>query len=169
MYDNLKVLTINGLKKSLNRLDRAKLRPKEQSSKKPSLDEVIVESNKVLGKFKGVWPFDFFPDEVLLDKQAITIVRHHFWGVFAKITCHYDDLVNSQVNVGPLFGSLNIYSKYFTDGEEVVKWFSNTDAQRIHAILQGLLIARKEGVDLKETPDDELLTKLHKIGTHTGL
>lgn len=136
---------------------------------KPTIDEVLEESNIVLAKFRGVWPFDFFPDEIIIDKQAVTIVRHWFFGVGQKITCHFDDLVNAEVNVGPFFGSLNIYSKYFTDGVEHVKWFSASDARRIHAILQGLLIAKKEGVDLKTVPNEEILGKLYEIGTHKGL
>lgn len=139
------------------------------TDEKPTIDEVLEESNIVLAKFRGVWPFDFFPDEVIIDKQAVTIVRHWFFGVGQKITCHFDDLVNAEVNVGPFFGSLNIYSKYFTDGVEHVKWFSAGDARRIHAILQGLLIAKKEGVDLKSVPNDEILGKLYEIGTHLGL
>jgi len=141
----------------------------EKSEEKPSLDRIMEESNEILAHFRGVWPFDFFPDEVIIDKKAITIVRHWFFGVGQKITCHFDDLVNAEVNVGPFFGSLKIYSKYFTDGEEDIKWFSRGDAKKIHAILQGLLMAKKEGVDLHDIPNDELLTKLYKIGKHRGL
>lgn len=78
--------------------------------------------------------------------------------------CHFDDLVNSHVNVGPFFGSLSIFSKYFTDGEEQVHWFSRRNAEKIHAILQGLLIAKKEGVDLKSLSKEELIPKLYQIG-----
>lgn len=140
-----------------------------EDSKAPTLDDIVQESNEVLARFKGVFPFDFFPDEVIIDKQAITIVRNFFFGVKGKIICHYDDLVNSEVNLGPFFGSFTIYSKYFTDGEEKVNWFSKGDAKKIHAILQGLLIARKEGVNLKTLSRGDILNKLYQIGTHKGL
>lgn len=143
--------------------------PPSPSEEKPTLDQVIEQSNIILGRFRGVWPFDFFPDEVIIDKQSVTIVRHNFFFSKGKITCHFEDLVNSEFNVGPFFGSMSIYSKYFTDGEEQIHWFSRDSILRIHAILQGLLIAKKEGVDLKSVPDDELLAKLYELGTHTGL
>lgn len=138
-------------------------------AEKPSLDQIMQESNQVLAHFRSVWPFDFFPDEVIIDKKAITIVRHWFFGVGQKITCHFEDLVNSEVQIGPFFGSIKIYSKYFTDGEEDVNWFSRSDAKKIHAILQGLLMAKKEGADIQNIPNDELLYKLYHIGTHRGL
>lgn len=158
-------IAVNGLRSYLK--ERSSNMPDEQ--KKPTLDEVVQESNEVLVKFKGVFPFDPFPDEVIIDKQAITILRHIFFGVTQKITCHFDDLVNSEVNLGPFFGSLNVYSKYFTDGVETVKWFSRGDAAKIHAILQGLLIAKKEGVDLKNMTKEDILQKLYTIGTHKEL
>jgi hypothetical protein len=105
-----------------------------------------------------------FPDEVSLDRQTLTITRNIFWGVQQKVICHYQDLVNSHVNLGPFFGSLNIYSKYFTDGEEQVNWFSKKDAEKMHAILQGLLITQKEGIDLKDLSREEIVAKLYSIG-----
>jgi len=170
-YENSKTLAIQSLRRFLNEFKRVNPQPQVQSTeeKKPTLDQVLEESNEVLARFRGVWPFDFFPDEVIVDKKAITIVRHWFFGVGQKITCHFEDLVNAEVNVGPFFGSMSIYSKYFTDGQEDVKWFSRGDAKKLHAILQGLLMARKEGVDIKNIPNDELLEKLYKIGTHRGL
>lgn len=172
MSDNLKRWTTKSLIKYLNQSRRVaeKSQPVEnQSEEKPTLDEVLEESNEVLAHYTGVWPFDFFPDEVIIDKKAVTIVRHWFFGVSQKITCNYDDLVNAEVNLGPFFGSMSIYSKYFTDGEERVNWFSRESARQIHAILQGLLMAKKEGVDIKSIPNDELINKLTNIGTHRGL
>ena len=139
-----------------------------REEEKTALDLLVQESNEIIARFKGVWPFDLFPDEVIIDKHAITIVRHIFFGISRKIICHFDDLVNSEVNVGPFFGSLKIYSKYFTDGEEDIKWFSRSDAATIHAILQGLLTVRKEGISLKDLSPEDIISKLYDLGTKNG-
>ena len=170
-YDNLKRLTINGLRKSLkkSRISNELLHPDKkqeasQQEKRDKLDTLTQESNEILISVKGVWPFDLFPDEIAIDRQTITITRNIFWGIHSRVVCHYQDLVKADLNVGPFFGSLNIYSKYFTDGEEVVKWFSKKNATTIHAVLQGLLIAQKEGIDLRELPREEVIEKLYSIG-----
>lgn len=163
MSENLKRLTTKALTNYLKKYKQ------DNEKKNPTLDSIVEESNEILAHFKGVWPFDLFPDEVIIDKQAVTIIRHWFFGVGQKITCHFDDLVNAEMNIGPFFGSIQIYSKYFTDGEEDIKWFSRSDVKKIHALLQGLLIAKKEGVDIKSLSKDEILHKLYKIGSHMGL
>lgn len=139
----------------------------EHQEKSDKLTTLAKESNEVLIAAKGVWPFDLFPDEISIDRQTITIIRNLFWGVQQRVICHYQDLVKSDLNAGPFFGSLNIYSKYFTDGEEKIKWLTKKDATTIHAVLQGLLIAQKESLDLKELPKEEVIAKLYSIGMRT--
>ena len=131
---------------------------------KIDLDEIARESHEELARFKAVWPFDLFPDEIIINKSNVTIIRHFFFFVEEKIICHFDDLINTHLNIGPFFGSIGILSKYFTDGREDVQWFSRRDAERLHAILQGLLIARKEGVSLRQLPKETIIEKLYAIG-----
>lgn len=175
MSEHLKTLAINGLRKFLSKYNAEERQQKAQTSvsqspkqsheeNKADLDRIAFDSHDELAKFRGVWPFDFFPDEVIINRTNITIIRHYFFFVSQKIICHFDDLVNAHVNAGPFFGSLSIYSKYFTDGQEDIKWFSRNSAERIHAILQGLLIARKEGVDIKTMSKEEIIPKLYQIG-----
>lgn len=137
---------------------------KSPQEKHEDLEQVVQESNEVLATFRGVFPFDIFPDEVIIDKQSITIIRHFFIGISQRVNSHFDDLVNSEVNLGPFFGSINVYSKYFTEGVERVNWLSRDGAQALHEILQGLLITRKEGVDLKDLSREEIIFKLRQIG-----
>jgi len=130
---------------------------------KADLDKIARDSHDELARFHGVWPFDLFPDEIIINRTNVTIVRHYFFFVSEKMICHFEDLVNSHVNVGPFFGSIAIFSKYFTDGEEDLHWFSRTNAEKVHAILQGLLIVKKEGVDISNVPKEEIIPKLYAI------
>lgn len=134
--------------------------------KKINIDDVAKESKEQLAMFKAVFPFDFFPDKVVIDSQSITIVHNFFFGVKQKVMSHFDDLAHSELNVGPLFGSIKIFSKYFVDGEEQINWLTRRDASDLHAIIQGILISRKENVDLKSVPKEELIYKLHEIGNN---
>lgn len=140
--------------------------PQDAPKHTPTLSDIAEESGQELLRFRAVFPFDLFPDEIVIDSQSITIVHHLFFLVKQKVICHFDDLAHSEVNVGPLFGSIRIYSKYFVDGEERIGWLSRNAALKLHAIAQGVLIARKEGVSLKSVPKEELMDKLYKIGNH---
>lgn len=171
MYENLKRLTINGLTRYLqmSRTENAKNPQEQQREKAPEeqqadLDRIAIDSQEELARFRGVFPFDLFPDEIIINKTNITVIRHYFFFVSQKLICHFDDLVNSHVNVGPFFSSISIISKYFTDGQEDVKWLSRQDGEKVHAVLQGLLLSRKEGVDLKRLPKEEIIDKLIAIG-----
>lgn len=136
----------------------------DNQEQQADLDTVVEESNEILVRFRGVWPIDLFPDEVEIDRHTITVRNRAFWNVEKKSVCHYDDLVNSEINLGPFFGSISIFSKYFTDNHERVRWLSRKDAKNLQAFLQGILIARKEGVDLKGLTRNEIIAKLYTIG-----
>lgn len=133
-------------------------------AKKADLDRIAADSHDELATFRTVFPFDLFPDEIIINRTNITLIHNYFFFVSQKLICHFDDLVNSHVHLGPFFGSLQIISKYFTDGEEDIKWLSRKNAETIHAILQGLLIAKKEKVDLKGLPREEIISRLYQIG-----
>lgn len=127
-------------------------------------NEIASESQEVLISMKAVWPFDFFPNEIKLDRQTITIKRNYFFKVSKTLVSHHRDILNSNLNIGPFFGSLLINTKYLTHDEFTINWLWRDDALLLHEVLQGLLIAQKEEVDTKGLPKDDLIYKLREMG-----
>lgn len=141
---------------------------KGKSKAKEDFREFTANAHEILLHVKGVFPFDIFPDEAKLDRQMLTIRRNIFPGISKTVTSHHDDILNSHLDQGPLFGSVTIHLKYVTDGEETIKWLSKRDAKELHVLLQGILSARKNEIDLTPLNRSELLKRLEEMGDTVG-
>lgn len=141
----------------------------EDVTEPPKLEDefnrVANETQEVLLHLKTAIPFDPFPDEVRVDRQTIIVIRHIFWGVSHTVSSHLDDILNSHVNKGPFFGSLIINTRYLTEDEFTINWLSRNDADKLHKFIQGLMVAKKEELDLSGMPKDELIDKILILGS----
>ena len=166
MYANLRHLTINGLTKYSKKFKKDS-EEREVGSEKLT-DEQFTEfahkTKEVLIHVKGVWPFDLFPDEATLDRQKFVVKRHILWGVSKTQSAHHDDILDSNLSLGPIFGSVTVHMKYVTNGEETINWLTKENATRLHIMLQGLLSSKKNGMDLTPLSTDELKKRLMQMG-----
>lgn len=136
----------------------------QKQDKEDEFFEFAKKTKEVLIQVHGVWPFDFFPDVATLNRSMFIVKRNVFIGVSKTITCHHDDILDSHLNLGPFFGSVSIHMKYVTNGVEVINWLSRKDAIRLHAILQGLLAAKKNNLDINTLDREGLAERLEAIG-----
>lgn len=173
--DDSKTLTINSLKRFLNEYKKVKLRPQERNTvvlkqEKPKkltdkeFTEFAKKSQEILVRVRGVWPFDFFPNVATLDRQKFVVKRNVFWGISKLISSHHDDILDSHLNLGPYFGSVLVHMKYMTNEVETINWLTRSDAKRLHGMLQGLLTAKKSGMDLTPLSTSELKKRLLQMG-----
>ena len=63
-----------------------------------------------------------------------------------------------------LFASLNIVDKSFTQNTVTVEYLNRADAEKARRIIQGLVVASKEGIDLLKLDLTNLKMKLEEIG-----
>lgn len=136
-----------------------------KQDQKDEFDEFAQKTQEVLIQVRGVWPFDFFPDEATLNRSMFIVKRNLVPFVSKTITCHHDDILDSHLNLGPFFGSVSVHMKYVTNGVEVINWLSRHDAIKLHAILQGLLAAKKNNLNITALSKRDLTRKLEAIGS----
>lgn len=129
------------------------------------LTQTINRSHEILIQATTVFPFTLFPDTVTLDRAKLTIAHREFFWVAEVMSIRIEDILNVTADVGPFFGSLKIFTRFFaTDRPYTVSFLRRSDALRIKRILQGYIIALQKNIDCSSMPTKELAGMLDELG-----
>lgn len=140
--------------------------------KHKAMDESIIEltqtinrSHEVLIEATTVFPFTLFPDTVTLDRAKLTISHREFFWTGEVMSIRIEDILNVTADVGPFFGSLKIFTRFFNvDKPYSVNFLKRADALKIKRVLQGYIIALQKNIDCSTLPTKELSAMLDDLG-----
>jgi hypothetical protein len=150
--------------------------PEEHIKKLDELAHSSEKSSDVLFKAESVFPFTLFPDTVILDRDKITVIERRFFKVASTSTIRVEDILSSDVNVGPFFGSVQVVPRVFTyqmsqkqqSGDEpapaTIKYLWKHDALRLNKLVNAYIIARLKKIDSSNIPVKKLTELLYEIG-----
>lgn len=131
------------------------------------LEKIISQSHEVLAEASTVFPVKLFPDTVVVDRTKVTIIKRDFFWSSDTMTFRIEDVLNAEVTVGPLFGSLIIASRVMSTTDHFrIDHFWRNDAIYLKRIIQGYIIARHNQIDVAHLPKDELIKTLSELGYH---
>lgn len=150
-----KVLLQRGLPQELNSKGDEEL---------DELSKLTTESQITLFKVKTVFPFTFFPDTLVIDLFKINIIRKTFYLSERIISVEICDVLNVDLIYGPLFATLKISTKFFTQKPISLSFLRKKDAVKARRIITGLLIAYKNNIPIDQINKKDLLENLISIG-----
>ncbi len=149
------------------------VKPKDINDKKeiksPSSDEIELDrtaqgSRRILFKTRTIFPFDFFPDELIIDENKIDIISGIFF--FSKdvfsIPIGNISGVNSSFDL--FFGQLRIEAWGLNKNPLPIRFLTKKDAQKARRIISGLILTTKNDIDLKSIPLAKTKLRLEQIG-----
>jgi len=129
--------------------------------------DVLNASGKVLFKASSVFPFDLFPDEITIDECKINIVFHEFFLSEDIHSITIDMIKDVKVEHGPFFASLKIVPDGYPGQPLEVRYLKKEDAIKARRIVQGLIVARKQGLDPAKLDFYDFINKIESLGaTH---
>lgn len=135
------------------------------SHRSPELKKVVRRSNDVLATATTVFPFDFFPDSISVDRTKVTIKKRTFFWSEEVMSIRIEDVLNVSTAVGPFFGSLTIASRVMsTEDHFTTNFLWRNDAIHLKHIIQGYVIARHNGIDTKHLSASNLKKTLKELG-----
>lgn len=126
--------------------------------------EVIDTAQEVLIEVTSVFPFMIFPDTLKVDRQKVILIHRNFFGVAKIINIQIDDLQAIQVNVGPLFGSIAITTKQFSNTVNRINMLARKDAVAAQNMLEGFIIANQKGLNHTDIDKAKLIELLNNLG-----
>ena len=128
------------------------------------LNRVVEKSQNILVKATAVFPFDFFPDSITVDRQKLTVVHRDFFTIKRTVSVQYGDIKNIQADIGPFLASLIITSEHFINNTQTIRFLLKKEALAIQQLVQGFIIAEKEHIDCSTIDDQKLITLLSQLG-----
>lgn len=143
-----------------------KLKPDLSADKK--IDDLIKHTGRAIFKTSGLFPFDFFPDELTIDESKINIVEKGLLGDNTH-SIQIKDLGDVWVETTPILASLTILDNRYQDQPVVIKNLDPDEAKRARDIIQGLIITRDKEIDITKIKDTNLTQKIEELGKARGV
>ncbi len=140
-----------------------------QQKKEEVLQKIVSQSHEVLMTANTVFPVSLFPDTITIDRTKVTITRRDFFWSSDVMSIRIEDVLNVQVSVGPLFGSLIIASRVMSTTDHFnIRHLWRSDAARLKHILQGYVIAQHNKIDTSHLNKKDLIETLLELGNDTN-
>ena len=128
------------------------------------LTHVAVLGHDVLFRANTVFPFNLFPDTVIVDREKLTFITRYFFSI-AKVTAiPIRDLLNVEADIGPFFGSVHTSSRFFITAPYSIRFLRRNDAIKLRRLLQGYIIANEQDIDCTKIEKDKLIALLNDLG-----
>lgn len=154
---------------------RVQEKTRDEETARTKSKTLVEREEIVLLNAKTVFPFDFFPDTVVIDTGKIHIVTREFFATERVTTINFKDIVDVWAEKSLFLGNLIILylPKQETMGmlkplQHRVNLLKEKDAMDAKNILKRMLILRREEVDLTQLSPKELKDMLERIGEKPG-
>lgn len=121
-------------------------------------------SNTSLFKASTIFPFTFFRDTLLIDKTKLTIIERLFFFNADIRSYAIEDILSVDISIGLLFSTLTCKTRYDNKKVFSLRYLNKGDASFARKLIQGLIIAKREGVRLEEISKEEILAYGEEIG-----
>ncbi len=137
----------------------------KKESPKQKLDKLVEKTEQPLYKFSEAMPFLIKTKEVIIDISQVTIVHKQILGAKQIHSIPIEDIADVTVEAIPLFATLKIYEGEFTSNNyTAVKYLRKDVAIKARRLIQGLMIAKKNKINLLNVPLEDLKEKLMILG-----
>ncbi len=124
----------------------------------------LVKGNRVLYKINSVFPFDFFPDKIIVDPIKINVVFKEFFSSERVHGIYIRNISDVYVDTGPFFATLKIIDQGIVENTVIVNYLKKKEALKAREIIQGLIVANRHGIDVSAIDDTDLVNKLVSLG-----
>lgn len=127
------------------------------------LGKLIDKTNSVIYETSSVFPFQLFPDRVLVDENKVTIVRKELF--FKRVfPIMYEDVLTVRVNRSFLFASMEFEVKRISKKPRPIAYLKPKEATMAKKYIMGLVEAKKANIDLSKLTTEQIKEKLEEIG-----
>lgn len=94
----------------------------------------------VILKIKSVFPFELFPDELIIRGDKITLINRTLPGTNMIRDMHMHDIAQAEADCGPIFGHLHVYSKLRTEIPMLIERVRRKDVLKAREVIESLLV-----------------------------
>jgi hypothetical protein len=122
-------------------------------------------STRTLLKIKTAKILDFFPTEVTIEATKVNVSQRDYFFMRRIHTISVEDIGDVFVETTPLYASLRIVDQHYVENTVDVQFLRKDDAKKARRLIQGLVSAYKEKIDIGTLSDEDLVEKLETLGS----
>lgn len=127
--------------------------------------KLVKKSNRILASVSShAFPFDLFPDTIIIEEGRITIISRHLLSSEVH-SVDINDISNIFINTTIFFSQLVIISNTFEDNKIKIRNLRPREAVFARRIIEGLRIFVNKHIDTSNYSKEELITKLEELST----
>lgn len=144
------------------------LSPEQQNEREKHnrrFNTLVKKSGRVLLRANAIFPFDFFPDTLVIDESKVNIIHRIFFftdEIQSILVPHIKDVL---IDNSLLFSTLLILPDGFSENWVSIEHLWKKDAVRARRIILGLLVGYKEGVDITKVETENFAKKIEALGS----
>lgn len=131
---------------------------------KDRFHNLVRASNQTLLTIKAVFPFDFFTDEISVEITQVNVIKRYFFATAHLQTIPIKSVADVFLDTSLFFASIRIIDSSYIENSIEVDYLHKDDACKARRIIEGLVIANKEGIDLAKIPPKTLLADIESLG-----
>lgn len=135
-----------------------------QQTATQKLDSLVERSQAPLFILTSVWPFDIFPNKVIIDENKVDFIYNDFFWTKHTFSVLVKNINNVQISLGPFFAAMTLEMIGYEANPDTVKFLPIKDTVRARRIIMGLAACAKEDIDLSGMAHEEVLMQVEKIG-----
>lgn len=116
----------------------------------PKFDAFADKCDVTLLSIQTVFPFDLFPDSLIIDPIKITVKIREFFKSEEIRSILIRDISNIIVDTSWYFAEMKIFQTYDTQNPIIIKYLKRQEAIKARDITQGLVALCKENIDITD-------------------
>ncbi len=132
-------------------------------------EQEIIPASRVsvdLLKIKGIWPFDLYPDELIIQEKRI-IVKQNYFPFYSIInSLPVIRIMVFEITHALFFSSVLIKGVYKDDLNATISWLKHSEAQKAKDLIDGLRLRDSESIEIMEREKKRVGEAIRLIG-HT--
>lgn len=146
------------------KLNQSAMTPDKEAIANQKLDDLAEKSDSILLKISTVWPFTFFTHDIIIDTYKVNIVfRNFFWSEQIH-SVMIRDVLDIVVETSIFFATLKIVDQGYIENSIDIQYLKRKDAMEARKIIQGLIVAHRQGVDLSTVKPFDVKSKVEEVG-----
>jgi len=134
----------------------------EKSEVRDELDKLEKVTKKEIIEIRAVWPFDFFPDRLIIDLNTVSIIKRRLLSRYV-FPVHIEDIKSVRDHWGPFFASIEIDIRGYEKNPPRIDFLSHGDATKARMYINALMDMRREKIELEKLSREEIIKKLEEI------
>lgn len=151
------------ISKGMIDFNSAKMSSKPPTSEAEKIDK-LIDSQLPIYRVQSFFPFDLFPDEIIVNQTEVSVILKHFFGSDRRYALNLKSISDVMVDSTPFFSTIKIVNKDYIENTVEVKFLKKDEALKMRKIIQGLIIANTRDIDLTKLTKEQIIEKTEKLG-----